>query len=130
MARFYTTCPIAGHVDVVVPIPVHRSRLIERGFNQAEELSRQLCARSGLRLESGALIKPEETAHQVNLPKDERARNLREAFRVSNPARIRGKRVLLVDDVLTTGSTLDAAARVLISAGAASVYGYTLARSI
>ena len=130
IARAFITTPIAGHVDIVVPIPIHKRRRLERGFNQAEELSRKLCDRSRLALELGALYKPEETSHQVDLPKDKRAINLRDAFVVRDPGKVRGKRVLLVDDVFTTGSTLNEAARVLLNAGAKSVYGFTLARSL
>ncbi len=66
----------------------------------------------------------------MDLPKDKRAQNLRDAFKVRNAHKIRGKRVLLVDDVFTTGSTLDEASKVLMNAGAKSVCAYTLARSI
>ena len=130
MARHFPSTHLAGQIDVVVPIPIHRSRLIERGFNQAEELSRKFCRRCRLALEPDALEKPEETRHQVDLPKDKRAQNLRDAFKVKSAYKIRGKRVLLVDDVFTTGSTLDEAAKILMNAGAKSVCAYTLARSV
>jgi ComF family protein len=121
---------LAGTVDIVVPIPIHRSRMVDRGFNQSEELARGLASRVGLRVETGVLYKARKTRHQVDLTIDERAVNPRGSFGVRNPERIRGKRVLLVDDVFTTGSTLDEAARVLLEAGASAVRAYTLARSL
>ncbi len=127
MARHYPTCSIAGKADLVTAVPIHRSRALERGFNQSEELARRMCARTRLPFATGILIKPKETRHQVELPYDMRALNLRGAFKVRDRAAVAGKKILVVDDVFTTGSTLHEAATALKNAGASAVYAYTLA---
>lgn len=120
----------ARAVDVLVPIPIHFSRMVDRGFNQSEELAKELARRVGLPVEASVLRKRRKTKHQVELPFDARAINVRGSFAARHAEKIRGRRVLLVDDVFTTGSTLDEAARVLLSAGASSVRAYTLAKSL
>lgn len=130
MVRCYADTMLAGKFDLVVPIPIHSSRTAERGFNQAVELAERLCARLSLRFEPDVLAKPRPTRHQVDLPYEERLVNMRGAFRVRDGGKVAGKRVLLVDDVFTTGSTLNEAASTLKAAGAREVYGYTLARSL
>lgn len=117
-------------VDVAIPIPIHASRLLRRGFNQSEELARLFCKRVDLPLENGVLRKSKKTKRQMELPFDLRVSNVQGSFRASHEERIRGKRVLLIDDVFTTGSTLDEAAKVLLQAGAASVSAYTLSKSL
>ncbi|MEN6355531.1 MAG: ComF family protein [Armatimonadota bacterium] len=129
MIRCYPHRQLNGNVDMVVPIPIHRNRLVERGFNQSEELGRLLCKRISVPLEINALYRIKNTRHQVSLPQDERMLNIKGAFAVQRPDLITGKRVLLVDDVFTTGSTLNEAAKMLKEAGAQSVFVYTLARS-
>ncbi|MCX6345498.1 MAG: ComF family protein [Armatimonadetes bacterium] len=130
MVRSFPDTRLAGRIDIVVPIPIHRSRHLERGFNQAEELASRFCRRLRLTLSTNALVKTKKTQHQVDLPQDLRYTNVQGVFRVNNPASIAGKRVLLIDDVITTGSTLSEAAKALTGAGATSVCAYTLARSI
>lgn len=130
MVRCLPDTTLIGKVDLVVPIPIHRSRIPERGFNQAEELARRFCNRVGLPIATDVLIKKKKTRHQVNLSMDERGINLQGAFAVKNAAKLAGKRVLLIDDVFTTGATLNEAATTLRESGAKQVYAYTLARSI
>lgn len=130
MADRFGQTRLAGKTDLVVPVPIHRSRMLARGFNQSEELARRLCARTGMRMEAGALVQIRKTRHQVDLEPVERQANVRGAFAVRNPESVRGKRILLIDDVFTTGATLNEAASALRSAGAGSVQVYTLARSI
>ena len=130
MARTYPSTGFARSVDLIVPIPIHHSRMLERGFNQSEELALGLAKRIGLPVETGVLCKTKNTKHQVALPFDLRATNVIGSFAVNGAEKIRGKRVLLVDDVFTTGSTLNEAARVLLASGASAVRAYTLAKSI
>lgn len=130
MIRCFPYSQFSGKVDVVIPIPIHRTRMVERGFNQSAELSKLLCKRISLPVELSVLHKIKHTSHQVDLPQDERIFNLEGAFAVRNADRVRGKSVLLVDDVFTTGSTLNEAAKVLKDAGARCAHAYTLARSI
>jgi len=113
--------------DLVVPMPLARARLRERGFNQAAELARWLTASMGLRLSLDAATRTRETAPQAFLPFDERARNIRNAFAASSA--VAGLHVAVVDDVLTTGATLHELAKALRRAGAREVTGWVLART-
>ena len=106
-------------VDVVIAVPLHRGRRRERGFNQSELLARAAAGRLGLPLRLDALRRERPTRPQVELAHDERAANVLGAF--VTPARLEGTRVLLVDDVCTTGATLDACAAALKRAGASEV---------
>lgn len=116
---------IAG-ADVVVPVPLHASRRRARGFNQADDLARAI----GLPVVY-ALRRVRATADQVQLPAIERHRNVRDAFAVTRRIdRLAGRVVVLVDDVRTTGATLDACARALKQAGVGEVRGLTAARAL
>jgi ComF family protein len=106
---------------VVVPVPLHAGRLAERGFNQSALLARRACARLGGELSPMALVRVRDTPRQANLDRASRLRNVEDAFRARHPERVRGRRVLLVDDVSTTGATLRACARALQAAGAREV---------
>ncbi|HVV94988.1 MAG TPA: ComF family protein [Hyphomicrobiales bacterium] len=109
--------------DALVPVPLHAFRLWRRKFNQSAELARAIAVAGGPPVSYGALRRTRPTRPQVGLSASERARNLQGAFAVRPPGRaaVAGRRLVLIDDVMTTGSTLDAAARVLRRAGAASV---------
>lgn len=115
---------LAG-ADVAVPVPLHRSRLRRRGFNQAEDLARQL----GLPWRR-ALRRVRSTRSQTDLPAARRHANVRGAFAVRRRASVRGCCVVLVDDVSTTGATLEACAAVLLEAGAREVRALTAARAV
>jgi ComF family protein len=115
------------HADLVVPVPLHPWRRVRRGFNQADDLARHL----GLPV-CRALWRTRATAPQAKLDPAERRRNVRAAFRLSpfvRAARFHGAHVVLVDDVRTTGATLEACARVLKRAGAGHVSALTVARA-
>ena len=124
-------------IDKIVPIPLHRSRLVSRGFNQAfllvrhfEKQWRQLTGTAPLwQVDYQLLKRCRNTASQTGFDSRERRKNLKNAFRVTAPVRVKNKAVLLVDDVYTTGSTCLEAARVLRRAGAASVDVLVLARA-
>lgn len=106
-------------IEVIVPMPLHPARLRERGFNQCVELSRPISRVLGVPVRNDFLVRQRDTPHQRGLSAQERRRNLRGAFVV--PDRIvsrAGTRVLLVDDVMTTGTTLRLATKVLVEAGA------------
>jgi ComF family protein len=115
-------------IDVVIPVPLHRRRLWWRGFNQAALLADEVARRLGVRLDTGALARVRPTRPQTARHHDDRIRNVRGAFAVRRPLRVAGLCVLLVDDVMTTGATVDECARMLLRAGAASVDVFTLAR--
>ena len=114
-------------VDLVVPVPLHRVRLRERGFNQAVEIARPLARAWNIPLEGHGITRSRSTPAQAGLPWRERHRNLRNAFVCERD--LAGKRVLVVDDVMTTGATLDAVARCLKSAGADVVINLVIART-
>lgn len=114
--------------DVVVPVPLHPRRLWWRGFNQAALLAMTISRRLEKPLEVEALRRSRMTTPQTSQDHDARRRNVRRAFAVTRPARIKGRRILLIDDVMTTGATVDECARVLMAAGAARVDVLTLAR--
>lgn len=116
-------------VDVVVPIPLYRWRLWRRRFNQSALLAGALCRHTALRHAPELLERHRPTTPQVGLSRTGRARNVQGAFRVpeARQAEVMGLRVLLVDDVMTSGATCEAAARVLLRSGAASVDVVTFA---
>ncbi len=113
--------------DVVVPVPAGLRGLRARGFNQCHFLGRELSRSLGLPMESRLLYKQKETPPQVGLPAYARKINLRGAFAMRE--RFRGERVLLVDDVITTGATMNECAKTLRRAGASEVIAVALARA-
>lgn len=115
-------------VDALVPVPLHPARERGRGFNQAVLIARSL-APTGLPVESGWLIRTRDTPPQVGKNMEERQTNVADAFACPDPALMLGKRIALIDDVATTGATLDACARALRLAGAVSVHAVVIARA-
>jgi ComF family protein len=107
--------------DVIVPVPIHLNKLRQRGFNQALVLAQRLSAETGIPLNRTTLKKMKDTPPQVGLTRRERLTNLKGAFGISKPAVIRDRRVLLVDDVATTGSTIAECSRTIVSEKAARV---------
>jgi ComF family protein len=116
------------HFDAIVPVPLHPARERERGFNQAALLAELLSKRAGIPLRN-ALLRVRYTTTQTAYDRQERMENLKDAFCLRKNADVRGSRMLLVDDVLTTGSTLSECARVLRDGGALSVHAATAARA-
>ncbi len=115
--------------DCLVPVPLHPVRFRERGFNQAEQLCRNLSRKTGLNVESRAVKRTRVTQTQTRLSRTERLGNMRGAFE-PHKVKLNGRRVVLVDDVLTTGATASDCARACIKAGAARVGVWTLARGL
>ncbi len=115
--------------EVILPVPLHIKRLRQRGYNQSLLIAKDLAAKLGLRCEARVLRKVKATPPQVGLTAAERERNVRGSFAVKKKERIKGKCVLLIDDVFTTGSTVNECARVLMQAGAKAVFVITLARA-
>jgi len=115
--------------DIVIPIPLGKNRLKERGYNQANLLARPIAQKLNRPLTSHALIRFRETGSQVGLNVMERKNNVRNAFQ-GEPSLVEGKKILLIDDVATTGATLSESANALKLAGAEFVIAITLARAV
>lgn len=116
-------------IDAVVPVPLHKSRIRERGFNQATDLARPVAKRAGLPLFFDTLVRTRPTEPQYGLTINQRKENMRGAFSVKRPERIKGFSILVVDDILTTGTTANECAKVLKRAGAKKVVVLTLTRA-
>lgn len=122
------------HDPILIPIPLSSKRLRERGYNQAELICRKIISLADIRdsvylqLETGILYKPHDTEHQARI-KDRRQRleNMRGTFAIKNADKIKGRNIILIDDILTTGATLSEARRVLRDAGARKVVAFTVA---
>ncbi len=120
--------PVSWHIDAVVPVPLHRRRVAERGFNQSELIAKALCRRHGLEMDTGLLIRTADTPHQTRMSGAARKRSLKNAFRASDACA--GLDILLVDDVRTTGTTLTECASALKKAGCRSVYAAAVCFSV
>ncbi len=129
MARVRTemTAPLP---DLLIPVPLHSTRRRERGFNQSQLLAKQLEKLTKVPLASNGLKRIKPTPSQTRLKKRQRRQNIAGAFACPDAELVRGKRVMLVDDVYTTGSTLNECARVLMEAGAESVECLAYARAV
>ena len=114
--------------DALVPVPLHRNRRRWRGFDQAELLCDAIAETGQMAVWRDVLTRVRDTPPQVGVRGSQRGSNVRGAFEVERPMRVQGASMILVDDVLTTGSTMEECARVLRLAGAAAVYGLTLSR--
>jgi ComF family protein len=118
---------------LVIPVPLWRGKRRARGFNQAEDIARSFvrsrAAAASIQLDTSSLIRRRETVSQIGLTRGQRRANLRGAFAVTRPLRLRDRSVLLIDDVMTTGTTAGECARVLLRAGAKEVFVATAARA-
>jgi len=118
---------IRERIDLVVPVPLSRERLRERGYNQAAEIARHVARERRARLELTVVVRERNTRAQADLPWSDRARNVRGAFRCERS--LDGAAIAVVDDVMTTGATLDELAATLKRAGAARVVNWVVART-
>jgi ComF family protein len=117
-------------VDAVIPVPLHRSRHRQREFNQSALVARHAARKLNAELIINGLRKTRETAPQVGLTYKERIKNVRNAFSIEDEGRITGKKIILVDDVVTTGSTIRECAKALKRGGASYVYAASLAHGM
>jgi len=118
--------------SVLIPVPLWPGKRQARGFNQAEAIARAFCSlrtAGSIQLDTSSLLRTRETASQTGLTRKQRRANVRGAFAVRNAERVRGRSILLVDDVMTTGTTVNECARVLLRAGAKEVFVATVARA-
>jgi len=119
-----------GAYDVLMPVPLHVQRLRWRGFNQAQFLAQPLARATGVTLDPHSLQRVRPTRPQVDLDEKERRQNVAGAFRVARPQQVKGRSILLVDDVYTTGATVNECSGVLLRAGAKRVDVLVLARAV
>jgi ComF family protein len=122
--------PASLDADLVIPVPLHPTRLREREFNQSLLLADQVATHLHLPLSFTNLVRIVPSEPQSTLSRKERMKNLRRAFAVRHPEQVAQKRILLIDDVFTTGTTVNECAKVLRKAGAEAVFVLTLARTI
>lgn len=113
---------------ILVPIPLHKKKLKKRGFNQAGEIAKEFSENLKIPVFNDALIKTKQTSAQVELKKEEREENIKGVFLCQKPELVMGKKILLIDDIFTTGSTMEQCARLLQEAGAKEVWGVVVAR--
>lgn len=116
--------------DLLIPVPIHRKRLLERRYNQSALLVQCLSKQTGICADFTSLQRVRHTVPQVELSGSARRNNLKHAFAVKAIDKIKGKKVVLIDDVETTGSTLKECAKVLKKAGVAKIYALTLSRPV
>lgn len=115
--------------DAVIPVPLHPKRKKYRGFNQSQVLAEELAKLKGIPLVEGRLIKKKNVPPQTSFEAREREKNIKNAFDVRRPDKIKGKVIVLVDDVFTTGSTVQECSAVLMKAGVKEVRAVTLAQA-
>ena len=120
----------ASAVDLVVPVPLHPNRLRQRGYNQSGLLAAAFARRLGRRFDETSLVRIRDTEHQSRSTEEERRRNVKGAFRVAVPSSVRGRVVVLVDDVMTTRATLDECEAALVEGGACRVIPFVLAKAL
>ncbi len=116
-------------VDILLPVPLHPKRKKERGFNQSFLIAKRLGHYLGVPARENLLLRARYTVSQTTLNAEERLQNVRDAFTLTAKSSLSGKSVMLVDDLITTGSTLNTCARVLIEAGAKDVFAFAIARA-
>jgi ComF family protein len=131
LARFFARSLASRpmpEVDLIVPMPLYPKRLAERGFNQALEIARGLARHLGSPIAPRGVLRLKDTLPQTQLPYEERAKNVRGAFTCKLD--LSGKKIAVVDDVMTTGATLNELARALKRAGATRVENFVIARTV
>lgn len=122
-------CSLQWHVQAMIPVPLGKNRLKERGYNQTALVARPLAHEVGIQYLPQALRKIRETRSQVGLTVSQRQENVRQAYE-ANSELVKHRSILLMDDVATTGSTISACTESLLSAGAQEVYVLTIARAL
>ena len=121
-------CGLLKKYDIIIPVPIHRKRKLQRGYNQTQLIAKEIAKNIDIELCDDALIKTKNTIAQSKLNKNKRKQNLKAAFRVLDLEKIQGKNILLFDDIFTTGSTVNECSKILKKAGAKTVGVLTIAK--
>ena len=130
MAKYIRNTIDISRLDYFIPVPLHNKRFHERGFNQSDLLSNELSHNFGIPTMGGILCRTKHTKPQFDLHPKDRLANIRGAFSVRGPQHITGKRLMLIDDIYTTGATVSECTRVLKESGADQVHILTLSRAL
>ncbi len=125
-SRIINLNEIYSDVDIVIPVPIRKNKLKERRFNQAEIIGEILFEN---KLQKNVLSKIKETKEQKHLSKEEREKNLKNCFKINDKEKIKNKKILLIDDVITTGSTIREISTLLIENGSVEVYAFSLLKA-
>lgn len=121
-------CGILKFYDIIIPVPMHKIKQIERGYNQAELLAEELAKGANLKFEKNILIKIVNNKRQSSLTEVERYENIKNVFKVQNSDKIKNKKIILVDDICTTSATLEECSKILKDAGAKKVTAVVIAK--
>ena len=128
LINYFQQIKIVINDPIIIPVPLNNKRLLERSFNQSELIGKPLAEYFGFKMMTGIVERRLNTLHQVGLNKKQRLTNLQNAFKIINPDSIKNKNIILIDDVVTTGSTLEEIAKSLKENGASKVYGLAVAK--
>ena len=121
-------CDFLEKYDIIIPVPIHKKRRLKRGYNQTELIAKEICKNISLELKTGVLIKQKNIKAQSELNKNERKQNIKNAFEIKNINEIIDKKILLFDDIYTTGSTVNECSKILKKAGAKQIGVLTIAK--
>lgn len=121
-------CGFLEKYDIIIPVPIHKKRRLKRGYNQTELIAKEICKNISLELKTGVLIKQKNIKAQSELNKNERKQNIKNAFEIKNINEIIDKKILLFDDIYTTGSTVNECSKILKKAGAKQIGVVTIAK--
>lgn len=130
MNRRWAAYPELARAELLVPVPLHAKKFKSRGYNQSELLARELGRLRGLPVDALSVVRVRNTPSQTGFGREGRLQNMSGAFACVRPEQVKGKTVLLIDDVATTGATLEGCAEALKAAGAKAVMAYTFAREV
>lgn len=121
-------CGLLKKYDIIIPVPIHRKRKLQRGYNQTQLIAKEIAKNIDIKLCDDVLAKSKNTIAQSKLNKNKRKQNIKNAFKVLNLEKIQGKNILLFDDIFTTGSTVNECSKILKKAGAKTVGVLTIAK--
>lgn len=121
-------CGLLKKYDIIIPVPIHRKRKLQRGYNQTQLIAKEIAKNIDIKLCDDVLVKSKNTIAQSKLNKNKRKQNIKNAFKVLNLEKIQGKNILLFDDIFTTGSTVNECSKILKKVGAKTVGVLTIAK--
>lgn len=122
-------CDFLKNFDLVIPVPMYKDKKARRGYNQTELFAKNLAEKLELEYMENSLIKFQENKTQSLLPQNERAKNVRDVFKIENSFKIKDKKIILIDDIYTTGATINACSKLLKKAGVSKITALVIAKS-